>query len=61
MEGMVEMEAGAIPCLSRQLMCQLIYQGLFGGRWYFKLFNLAIGLGALSLACLGENRLYGRG
>jgi hypothetical protein len=28
-------------------------QGLFGGRWYFKLFNLGMGLGGLVMACLG--------
>ncbi|KAG6910870.1 hypothetical protein DXG01_007187 [Tephrocybe rancida] len=28
-------------------------RGLFSGRWYFKLFNLVTGLGALAMACLG--------
>ncbi|KIJ45773.1 hypothetical protein M422DRAFT_166077 [Sphaerobolus stellatus SS14] len=30
-------------------------RGLFGGRWYFKLFNLLIGLGGLAMACLGKD------
>ncbi|KAF8621353.1 hypothetical protein AX15_007854 [Amanita polypyramis BW_CC] len=28
-------------------------RGLFSGHWYFKLFNLAVGLGSLATACLG--------
>ncbi|KXN81080.1 N amino acid transport system protein [Leucoagaricus sp. SymC.cos] len=28
-------------------------RGLFGGQWYFKLFNLLIGLAGLAMACLG--------
>ncbi|KIJ93769.1 hypothetical protein K443DRAFT_111538 [Laccaria amethystina LaAM-08-1] len=28
-------------------------RGLFGGRWYFKLFNLGMALGGLVMACLG--------
>ncbi|KAF8071821.1 hypothetical protein FPV67DRAFT_1667278 [Lyophyllum atratum] len=28
-------------------------RGLFSGRWYFKLLNLVLGLGALAMACLG--------
>jgi hypothetical protein len=28
-------------------------RGLFGGRWYFKLFNFVIFLGGLAMACLG--------
>ncbi|EDR06377.1 uncharacterized protein LACBIDRAFT_299930 [Laccaria bicolor S238N-H82] len=28
-------------------------RGLFGGRWYFKLLNLGMGLGGLVMACLG--------
>ncbi|TFK32210.1 transmembrane amino acid transporter protein-domain-containing protein [Crucibulum laeve] len=28
-------------------------RGLFGGRWYFKLFNLLMSLGGLAMACLG--------
>lgn len=29
-------------------------KGLFGGRWYFKLFNLLVGLAGLAMACLGR-------
>ena len=28
-------------------------QGLFGGRWYFKTFNLTLGLAGLATACIG--------
>ncbi|KAF8722745.1 hypothetical protein AX14_009564 [Amanita brunnescens Koide BX004] len=28
-------------------------RGLFGGRWYFKMFNLTLGLASLATACLG--------
>ncbi|KAF8678538.1 hypothetical protein AX14_004692, partial [Amanita brunnescens Koide BX004] len=28
-------------------------RGLFGGRWYFKMFNLMLGLAGLTTACLG--------
>jgi len=35
------------------IFCSL-KQGLFGGRWYFKLFNLIIFLGGLVTACLGS-------
>jgi hypothetical protein len=29
-------------------------QGLFSGRWYFKLFNFLLSLGSLAMACLGK-------
>ena len=28
-------------------------QGLFSGRWYFKMFNLMLGLAGLVTACMG--------
>lgn len=29
-------------------------QGLFSGRWYFKLFNFSLSLGSAAMACLGK-------
>jgi hypothetical protein len=33
-------------------------KGLFGGRWYFKLFNLILFLGGMVMACLGKHTDY---
>lgn len=33
------------------LLC--LKQGLFGGRWYYKLFNVILVFGGLAMSCLG--------
>ena len=40
-------------CLTK-LTSLLLTKGLFGGRWYFKLFNLILFLGGLVMAFMGK-------
>jgi hypothetical protein len=51
---MVALEEGEdISLRSSMLLRWQALQGLFSGRWYFKMFNLILGLASFATACMG--------